>query len=157
LEFFETGDRTKVSSIIESYLSMRSMYANFNPPSTIGGHFQAKQGIKLTDSSLQGVGCSPGVIRGKVTVITSLDQASEVSQGDILVVPFTNPGWTPIFSIISGIIMEEGGLLSHGAVVAREYGIPAILQIEDVIHLLRTGDEIEIDGTQGIVTILSHR
>lgn len=154
LDFFETGDRAEVTSLIASYLSMKAMYTNFNPPSTIGGHFQAKQALKVTESSLQGVGCSPGIVKGKVTVITSLDQASEVSQGDILVVPFTNPGWTPIFSIISGIIMEEGGLLSHGAVVAREYGIPAILQIEDIIHLLKTGDEIEMDGTQGIVTII---
>jgi len=84
----------------------------------------------------------------------SLDQAHELQKGEVLVAPYTNPGWTPLFHLAGGIVMEEGGLLSHGAVVAREFGIPAVIRVEHATRLLRTGQTVRVDGTRGTVEIL---
>ncbi|MGE5593688.1 MAG: PEP/pyruvate-binding domain-containing protein [Betaproteobacteria bacterium] len=102
-----------------------------------------------------GVGCSAGVARGLARVIRSLDEAATLRRGEILVAPFANPGWMPLFNVASAVVLEEGGLLSHSAVVAREYGIPAVLQVEGATTRLRTGDLIVVDGGRGVVEVLS--
>ncbi|MCR4402794.1 MAG: PEP-utilizing enzyme [Firmicutes bacterium] len=101
-----------------------------------------------------GVGCSAGVARGVVRVIRSLDEAGALKKGDVLVAPFANPGWMPLFNVASAIVLEEGGLLSHSAVVAREYGIPAVLQVEGATTKLRTGDLVYVDGGRGVVEVI---
>ena len=93
---------------------------------------------------------------GPARVITSLaTQASTVQPGDIIVATYTSPAWTPLFSLVVGILLEDGGMLSHGAVVARECGIPAVTQIQDATVAIKTGDIIRVDGEAGTVTILS--
>jgi pyruvate,water dikinase len=77
-----------------------------------------------------------------------------LQRGEILVARYTNPGWTPLFNLAGGIVIEEGGLLSHGAVVAREYGIPAVLRIEGATSIFHTGQRLRIDGSAGTVEIL---
>ena len=74
--------------------------------------------------------------------------------GDILVTRVTSPAWTPLFALISGLVLEEGGSLSHGAVVARECGIPCVLQIKDATSRIHSGEMLLLDGTEGSVTLL---
>ena len=76
-----------------------------------------------------GTACSSGVAEGPVCVLRSLDQAPSVRPGSILVLEYSNPGWTPVYTVAAGLVTEEGGLLSHGSIVARERGLPAVIQV----------------------------
>jgi pyruvate,water dikinase len=100
------------------------------------------------------VPCGSGVVTAQAKVVHSLEEADKLKKGEILVAPYTNPGWTPLFSLASGIVMEEGGLLSHGAVVARECGIPTVLQIKDAVHIFQDGQLLHLDGDRGVVEIV---
>jgi pyruvate,water dikinase len=98
---------------------------------------------------------SSGVVEGLARVI--LDPSKEqLNPGEILVAPFTDPGWTPLFINAAGIALETGGLMTHGSVVAREYGIPAVVGIVDVTKKIKTGMRIRVDGDQGFLEILSN-
>ncbi len=104
-----------------------------------------------TDSFLQGLPASPGRSRGTARLIRRLEEATRLSKGDILVTQGTNPGWTPVFPLVSGIILEVGGQLSHGAIIAREYGIPAVINVAGAMHFIQDGQTIEVDGSSGRV------
>ncbi|NEZ54292.1 PEP-utilizing enzyme, partial [Adonisia turfae] len=91
---------------------------------------------------------------GKVQVLNTLDTTVPIDQNTILVVPYTDAGWAPLLANLGGLIAEVGGQLSHGAIVAREYGIPAVMDVTDVTQRLRTGQRVRIDGQQGTVEIL---
>ena len=103
---------------------------------------------------LQGIGASPGQLEGRVKVLRSLQLLPEIDRETILVVPYTDSGWAPLLARAGGLIAEIGGRLSHGAIVAREYGIPAVMDIYNATHLLRDGQRVRIDGQLGIVEIL---
>jgi len=103
---------------------------------------------------LQGIGASPGQVEGRVRVLRNLQAMPEIDQDTILVVPYTDSGWAPILARAGGLIAEVGGRLSHGAIVAREYGIPAVMDINNATALLREGARVRIDGQLGIVEIL---
>lgn len=103
---------------------------------------------------LQGIGASSGQVEGWVRVLSNLQAASEIDRQTILVVPYTDSGWAPLLARAGGLIAEVGGRLSHGAIVAREYGIPAVMDIHNATQLLRDGQRVRIDGQQGIVEIL---
>lgn len=96
---------------------------------------------------------SPGVVRGRVKVLHRPDE-KPVAPGEILVARATDPGWTPLFVNAAGIILEVGGTLQHGALVAREYGKPCVVGIEAVTEALKDGQMAELDGTHGIVRLL---
>lgn len=105
-----------------------------------------------SDGTLTGTPASAGQVRGKARVI--LDPVgARLEPGEILVAPSTDPGWTPLFLIASGLVMEMGGANSHGAVVAREYGIPAVVGVPGATVRIATGQEIEVDGTAGRITV----
>ncbi len=106
------------------------------------------------ESSWQGLGGSPGSISGEVFIITDPAQFADFPQGAILVARTTNPAWTPLFYHAAGVITESGGPLSHGAVTARELGIPAVMGIRDACHRLTNGQRVKIDGSLGQVIIL---
>lgn len=108
-----------------------------------------------TGRLLTGIGASPGTLEGNVQVLTTLDTTVPINQNTILVVPYTDAGWAPLLANLGGLIAEVGGQLSHGAIVAREYGIPAVMDVADVTQRLRTGQRVRIDGQQGTVEILS--
>ena len=108
-----------------------------------------------TGRLLTGIGASPGTLEGEVQVLTTLDTTVPINQNTILVVPYTDAGWAPLLANLGGLIAEVGGQLSHGAIVAREYGIPAVMDVTDVTQRLRTGQRVRIDGQQGTVEILS--
>ena len=105
------------------------------------------------ENSRRGIACCAGVIRGKVRVISNPRHA-EMKAGEILVAERTDPGWIMLFSAASGILVERGSLLSHSAIVSREMGIPAIVSVPGITKWLKTGDEVEFDGSTGIITKL---
>ncbi len=102
-----------------------------------------------------GIGVSGGCIVGRAVVLDSPDQFEKISKGDILVTRQTDPGWGPILFLVRGLVMERGGMLSHGAILAREYGIPTAVAIHDATKHIKTGDTIKVDGDRGRVEILS--
>lgn len=102
---------------------------------------------------LQGLGISPGRARGPAHVVRSPSDAERVPAGAILVAEAIDPGWTSIFGRVNGVVLELGGRLSHGAVVAREYGLPAVVNLPGATRALRDGQELTVDGTRGIVWV----
>ncbi len=105
----------------------------------------------LSEGQLKGTPVSSGIVEGRVRIVNSLTQAASLQQGEIMVASFTDIGWTPYFSIIAGLITEIGSPLSHGAVVAREYGIPAIVGAKGAKTFLKDGDLIVLNGKSGII------
>jgi pyruvate,water dikinase len=105
------------------------------------------------EGALLGNAVSPGVAEGVVHVIRD-PQRETLARDEILVAEFTDPGWTPLFVNAGGLILEVGGALTHGAVVAREYGIPAIVGVRDATIKLHTGQRVRVDGNRGIVEML---
>jgi phosphohistidine swiveling domain-containing protein len=106
-----------------------------------------------TEGVLEGSPVSPGVVEGRVRVVLDPHDASLVP-GEILVCPGTDPAWTPLFLVAGGLVMEVGGLMTHGSVVAREYGIPAVVGVTRATERLSTGQRVRVDGTSGRVTVL---
>jgi len=103
---------------------------------------------------LNGLGVSPGKAAGKARVILRADTEEQLLAGEILVAPFTDPGWTPYFVPAAAIVMDEGGVISHGSIVAREYGIPAVVNVGSGTKIIKTGQMILVDGDIGRVTLL---
>ena len=104
------------------------------------------------DRILHGTPASAGVVTGVARVV--LDPVgARLDPGEVLVAPSTDPGWTPLFLTAGGLVMEMGGANSHGAVVAREYGIPAVVGVPRATEAITTGDRITIDGAAGTVTV----
>ena len=101
--------------------------------------------------SWTGIAVSPGRASGAARIVLTPTDAAHLRQGDILVAPSTDPGWTPLFLRASAIVMETGGFLSHGAIVAREYGIPAVANVPGILKALRDGEPITVDGSTGRV------
>ncbi len=107
----------------------------------------------LPEGALGGIGASAGVVEGLARVV--LDPGAEqLHAGEILVAPFTDPGWTPLFTHAAGLVTDVGGLMTHGSVVAREMGIPAVVGVTGATGRIRTGDRLRIDGSRGVVEIL---
>ncbi|MEC4894482.1 MAG: glycerol-3-phosphate acyltransferase [Oscillatoria sp. PMC 1051.18] len=104
---------------------------------------------------LQGIGASPGIAEGRVKILRNLQEIGNINETTILVVPYTDSGWSPVLASAGGLIAEVGGRLSHGAIVAREYGIPAVMDVHNATNLLQNGQRVRIDGQAGIVEILT--
>ena len=118
-----------------------------------GQAFYEGLGADADGRELTGSPVSPGVAEGVVHVLLDPQEARLVP-GEILVCPATDPGWTPLFLATGGLIMEVGGLMTHGAVVAREYGIPAIAGVHDATTRLRSGQRVRVDGSAGEIVVL---
>jgi phosphohistidine swiveling domain-containing protein len=103
--------------------------------------------------ALVGIPVSTGVIEGRARVVTRMEDAA-LEAGDILVTAFTDPSWTPLFVSIRGLVTEVGGLMTHGAVIAREYGLPAVVGVEGATKRIADGQRIRVDGTRGTVELL---
>jgi pyruvate,water dikinase len=102
----------------------------------------------------QGIAASPGQVEGEVLILLNLQSIPSITKQTILVVPYTDSGWSPLLARAGGIIAEVGGRLSHGAIIAREYGIPAVMDIHNATRQLKNGQRVRLDGEQGIVEIL---
>jgi phosphohistidine swiveling domain-containing protein len=112
-------------------------------------------GEPATSGEVKGLAASPGVVEGTARYVASLDQFDEVEDGDILVCRMTNPAWVVLFTKIRGLVTEAGGTVSHPAVVAREFGIPAVVGTTNAGDRIKTGDRIRVNGTTGVVEILA--
>jgi len=108
----------------------------------------------LPADALAGLAVSAGVVEGRARVLSDMADA-ELEAGDILVTAFTDPSWTPLFVSIKGLVTEVGGLMTHGAVIAREYGLPAVVSVENATRLIKDGQRIRVHGTDGYVEILA--
>jgi pyruvate,water dikinase len=95
------------------------------------------------------------VARGPARVLASLNEAGRFKPGDVLVTRTTMPPWTPLFAVAAAVITETGGILSHAAVTAREYGLPAVLCVQNATRLIRDGQAVEVDGSKGTIRFLS--
>lgn len=125
-----------------------------DPPGDLNRFWGNKVSSERKDE-LRGNPASAGIARGTARVIATLDEAHRLGQRDILVTRTTMPPWTPLFAVAGAIVTETGGVLSHAAVTAREYGLPAVLNVTDATRLIKDGQAIEVDGTRGTVRILS--
>ncbi len=103
------------------------------------------------DGIWQGRGVSPGQASGAVRIILDARDLGQVAPGEILVAPSTDPGWTPVFGRVAGLVLERGGVLAHGAIVAREYHLPAVAGIPNITRELSDGDWVQVDGTRGVI------
>jgi len=126
------------------------------PPRAItseGEIITARPGAHIPPGALAGSPVSAGTVEGRARVVLKLEEA-KVDKGDILVAVYTDPAWTPLFPLVAGLVTEVGGLMTHGAVVAREYGIPAVVGVDGATRRIRDGQRIRVDGTRGFVEIL---
>ena len=105
-------------------------------------------------TALMGLPVSAGTIEGRARVILDIAEAN-LEAGDILVTAFTDPSWTPLFLAIKGLVTEVGGLMTHGAVIAREYGLPAVVGVQNATTLIKDGQRIRVHGTEGYIEILN--
>src|SRR5205814_2273872 len=102
---------------------------------------------------ITGVAASPGTVKGTAKVVRSLVEASKLQQGDIMVCEMTVPTWVPLFATVSAVVADSGGVLSHCAIVAREFGLPAVVGTHVGTQILRDGMTVTVDGGRGIVRI----
>jgi pyruvate,water dikinase len=132
-------------------------YAALAPPRVLTSDGEVITGSYRRDEvpfgALVGLPVSAGVVEGRARVILDMATA-EVEPGDILVTAFTDPSWSPLFVSIDGLVTEVGGLMTHGAVIAREYGLPAVVGVEHATRLIRDGQRIRVDGIRGYIELL---
>ncbi|SBS74077.1 hypothetical protein MHPYR_190017 [uncultured Mycobacterium sp.] len=106
------------------------------------------------DGALMGYAASAGRAEGVVRSVMGLADLASVERGDILLASNIDPGWTSVFPLIAGLVTETGGILSHGAILAREYGIPTVTSVDGALGLLPSGTRVRVDGSAGTVTVL---
>ncbi|MFK0293450.1 rifamycin-inactivating phosphotransferase [Streptomyces sp. NPDC090442] len=132
-------------------------YRALTPPRVLTSDGEALTGAYQRDDvpagALVGLPVSAGTIEGRARVILDVSEA-DIEAGDILVTTFTDPSWSPLFVGIAGLVTEVGGLMTHGAVIAREYGLPAVVGVEQATRLIRDGQRIRVHGTEGYIEIL---
>ncbi len=161
LSFEELREVVRKNQLDYQLISKRKdeyrLYEKLTPPriitsdgEIISGKYKRK---KFPADAIIGLPVSSGIIEGRARVILNMEDA-DLENGDILVTSFTDPGWTPLFVSIKGLVTEVGGLMTHGAVIAREYGIPAVVGVENATRLIKDGQRIRVNGGNGYVEIL---
>ncbi len=108
-----------------------------------------------TEGEIHGLGASVGVVEGTARVVLSPEQFAQVERGEIVVCRMTSPAWVVLFTKISGLVTDAGGMASHPAVVSREFGIPAVVGTSDATRQIRTGDRVRVNGATGVVEVLA--
>jgi pyruvate,water dikinase len=133
------------------------LHKQLTPPRVITSDGEIIAGEYKRDNiptqAIAGLAVSSGIIEGRARVILNMEDA-DIEEGDILVTYFTDPSWTPLFVSLKGLVTEVGGLMTHGAVIAREYGLPAVVGVENATKLIKDGQRIRVNGTNGYVEIL---
>lgn len=161
LTFQELHDVARSKQLDDRLIQQRKdaflSYDALTPPRVLTSDGEALTGSyrrdDVPDGALIGVPVSAGTIEGRARVILDMADA-DLEEGDILVTTFTDPSWSPLFVSIAGLVAEVGGLMTHGAVIAREYGLPAVVGVEQATRLIRDGQRIRVHGTDGYVEIL---
>ena len=126
------------------------------PPTFLVDGVETEAEPVVAGEAIAGVGVSRGRVRGRARVARDVSGLSEVRPGEILVAGAADPGWTGVFPLLAGVVTEAGGILSHAAILAREYGLPAVLGVPDATGRIRTGDLVELDGGEGWVRRIEH-
>lgn len=166
--FLEIGELDQVAGgdvafdVAQHIAERRAEYESncrLTPPPVVVGRYDPERDripdeIDATTKTLKGTAVSPGVVAGRARVILHADEHQQVEAGEILVAPFTDPAWTPYFLPAAGVVMDLGGVLSHGAIIAREYGLPAVVNVGHASKIIHTGQLLRVDGDRGTVTIL---
>ncbi|MET7918267.1 rifamycin-inactivating phosphotransferase [Streptomyces avermitilis] len=161
LTFQELHDVVRSNQVEDQLIQQRKdafrSYHALTPPRVLTSDGEAVSGAYRRDDvpagALTGLPVSAGTIEGRARVILDMAEA-DLEPGDILVTTFTDPSWSPLFVGIAGLVTEVGGLTTHGAVIAREYGLPAVVGVEQATRLIRDGQRIRVHGTDGYVEIL---
>jgi pyruvate,water dikinase len=161
LTFEELGEVVRTNKLDYQIISKRKdeykLYEKLTPPRVITSDGEIIVGEykreNLPAEAIVGLPVSSGVIEGRARVILNMEEAN-LEDGDILVTSFTDPSWTPLFVSIKGLVTEVGGLMTHGAVIAREYGLPAVVGVEHATELIKDGQRIRVHGTEGYIEIL---
>ena len=161
LTFEELRDVVRTHEVDEALIRRRKeefrSYHALTPPRVLTSEGEAVAGAygrdDLPPGALPGLAVSAGVVEGRARVVLDMADA-DLAPGDILVTPFTDPSWTPVFITIRGLVTEVGGLMTHGAVIAREYGLPAVVGVEHATRRIRDGQRIRVNGTEGWVEVL---
>ena len=133
-----------------SYAALRAPRVLTSDGEAVAGSYRRDD---LPAGALVGLPVSAGIIEGRARVILEMAEA-ELEPGDILVTAYTDPSWSPLFVATKGLVTEVGGLMTHGAVIAREYGLPAVVGVEHATRLIRDGQRIRVHGTDGYVELL---
>jgi phosphoenolpyruvate synthase/pyruvate phosphate dikinase len=162
LRFEELHDVVRTNQVDDQLIRRRKdelrSYQALTPPRVLTSDGEAVAGAyrrnDLPAGALVGLAVSAGTVEGRARVILDMADA-ELEAGDILVTAFTDPSWTPLFVSIKGLVTEVGGLMTHGAVIAREYGLPAVVGVENATRLIKDGQRIRVHGTDGYVEILA--
>ncbi|MFE2559681.1 rifamycin-inactivating phosphotransferase [Streptomyces sp. NPDC059352] len=161
LTFQELHDVVRSNQVDDQLVQQRKdafrSYHALTPPRVLTSDGEAVNGAYRRDNvptgALIGLPVSAGTIEGRARVILDMAEA-DLEAGDILVTTFTDPSWSPLFVGIAGLVTEVGGLMTHGAVIAREYGLPAVVGVEQATRLIRDGQRIRVHGTDGYVELL---
>jgi pyruvate,water dikinase len=164
LTFQELHDVVRTDHVDDQLIRQRKdtfrSYQALTPPRVLTSDGEVIAGAYRRDDvpagALVGLPVSAGIIEGRARVILDLAKA-DLEAGDILVTTYTDPSWTPLFVAIKGLVTEVGGLMTHGAVIAREYGLPAVVGVAHATRLIRDGQRIRVHGTDGYVEILPER
>ena len=162
LTFQELHDVVRTNQVDDQLIRQRKeafeSYQSLTPPRVLTSDGEAIAGAYRRDDfpagALVGLPVSAGTIEGRARVILDMAEA-DLQPGDILVTAYTDPSWTPLFVAIAGLVTEVGGLMTHGAVIAREYGLPAVVGVEHATRLIQDGQRIRVHGTDGYIEILS--
>lgn len=160
------GARDGVREVADRRRAEMAKWSTVTPPDFIGAppdgdeafirRFQGTPRLQSDrPNELAGNSASAGVARGPARVLMSLAEVDRLGRGDVLVARTTMPAWTPLFAVAAAVVTESGGVLSHAAVVAREYGLPAVLSVRNATRLIRDGQLVEVDGDEGVVRMLS--
>jgi pyruvate,water dikinase len=161
LTFQELHDAVRTNHVDHRLIAQRKeafrSYDALTPPRVLTSEGEVVtgtyRGADVPAGALVGIPVSAGTIEGRARVIQDMGEA-DLEAGDILVTAYTDPSWTPVFVAIAGLVTEVGGLMTHGAVIAREYGLPAVVGVEQATRLIRDRQQIRINGTDGYVEIL---
>ena len=161
LTFEEFREAVRTNKLDDRIIRRRKdeykFYEKRFPPRVITSDGEIIQGkykrADLPDEAILGLPVSSGVIEGWARVILNMEDA-DLKEGDILVTRYTDPSWTPLFVSVKGLVTEVGGLMTHGAVIAREYGLPAVVGVENATKLIKDGQRIRVNGTDGYIEIL---
>jgi pyruvate,water dikinase len=162
LTFAELHDVVRTNRVDDQLIGRRKdefrSYQGLRTPRVLTSDGEALTGAYRRDDApagaLIGLPVSAGTVEGRARVILDMARA-EIEPGDILVTAHTDPSWTPLFVAIAGLVTEVGGLMTHGAVIAREYGLPAVVGVVDATRLIVDGQRIRVHGTDGYVEILA--
>ena len=151
-----------LARIIDITKAAHAELSKTTPPDSmaipVGEYFRPEahpgaRGIEQPEAQLSGVGACGGRTTANAAILLDVTESHRLAKGDVLVTRQTDPGWAPIFPLISGLVIERGGMLSHGAIIAREFGIPSVVGVKDATRLIPHGARVVVDGNQGIVHV----